>query len=237
MRVLKGYPTLEEAHLGRSLLASEGIDAEVLDEGASVAPHLLQATGIRLTVADGDADQAREILGLSAVLKPGSRKSLNPLWLILITGVAVFTVLYAGIRRNLGSPAAASSRIEHDRNHDGKPDERLELNQQGERVAGYGDENFDGRWDSKSNYQEGILVRVERDLDFDGVFDSTLEYQNGIMATETIRPGGEGYPLFRHEFHRGVLAISWSDKDRDGRWDERIEYDPMGREIQRMVLK
>ncbi len=69
MRVLKGYATLEEAHLGRTVLASEGIDGQVLDEGASVAPHLLLASGIRLAVADEDAARAREILGLSAVLK------------------------------------------------------------------------------------------------------------------------------------------------------------------------
>ncbi len=237
MRVLKGYPTLEEAHLGRSLLASEGIDAEVLDEGAAVAPHLLLATGIRLAVADEDAAQAREILGLSAVLKAVSTKPMNPLWMILVTGVAGLTVLYAGIRRNHGFIAEVPNRIDLDRNRDGKPDERMERDRQGASVASYGDDNFDGRGDRKSKYQGGILASAERDLDFDGIFDSSLDYQNGVLATETIRPGGAGYPLFRHEYRNGILALAWSDRDRDGRWDERIEYDPTAREIQRTALE
>jgi len=237
MRVLKGYPTLEEAHLGRSLLASEGIDAQVLDEGATVAPHLLLATGIRLAVADEDAAQAREILGLSADLKLVSRKSFSPLWMILVTGVAIFTVLYAGIRRNHGIMTEMPNRIDLDRNRDGKPDERLEQDRQGVPETGYGDDNFDGRWDRKSKYRDGILASAERDLDFDGTFDLSLEYQNGVLTTETIRPGGEGYPLFRHEYRHGILALTWSDKDRDGRWDERIEYDPTGREIRRAPLE
>lgn len=237
MRVLKGYPTLEEAHLGRSLLASEGIDAQVLDEAAAVAPQLWLASGIRLAVADEDAARAREVLGLSAVLKSVPRKSFSLLWMILVTGAAVFTVLYAGIRRNHVSAAEPPSRIELDRNHDGKPDERVERDRQGVPVAGYGDDNFDGRWDRKSKYRNGVLTSAERDLDFDGTFDSALEYQHGVVVTETIRPGGVGYPLFRHDHRHGILALTWSDKDRDGRWDERIEYDPTGREIERTPLK
>lgn len=216
MKVLKGCSTLEEAHLGRLLLASEGIDAQVLDE---------------------DAARAREVLGLSAVLKSVPRKSFSPLWMILVTGAAVFTVLYAGIRRNHGSTAEPPSRIELDRNRDGKPDERVERDQQGVPMAGYADDNFDGRWDMKSKYRNGVLASAERDLDFDGTFDSALEYQHGVVVTETIRPGGVGYPLFRHDHRHGILALTWSDKDRDGRWDERIEYDPAGREVERTPLK
>lgn len=237
MRVLKGYPTLEEAHLGRSLLAFEGIDAQVLDEGATVAPHLLLASGIRLAVADEDAAQARQILGLSAVLKSVPGKSFNRMWVILVTGVAIFTVLYAGVRRNHGFTGEMPIRMDLDRNQDRKSDERVELDRQGLPVTGYDDDNFDGHWDRKSNYQGGILASAERDLDFDGTFDSSLEYQHGVLSTETIRPAGAGYPLFRHDFRQGILAVTWSDKDRDGRWDERIEYDPTGREIQRTALE
>jgi hypothetical protein len=157
--------------------------------------------------------------------------------MVLVTGAAVFTVLYAGIRRNHGTSAETATRIELDRNQDGKPDERVERDQQGVPVIGYEDDNFDGRWDRKANYLGGVLTSAERDLDFDGVFDSSMEYVHGVLTTETIRPGSLGYPLFRSEYRRGILALTWSDKDRDGRWDERIEYDPTGREIQRTALK
>jgi hypothetical protein len=238
MTVLKGYATLEEAHLERSRLASEGIDAQVLDESTPVsAPYALIEPGIRLAVADEDAPRAREILGLSAVLKVVPEKTHSPSWLIFVVVAAVLLVLIFIKNRNGGSQAESLTRTELDRNHDSKPDLRQEADRQGRLVAEWFDNNFDGRWDLKRKYENGILVSAEQDLDFDGLFDSTLEYQNGVLATETIRPKGEGHPLFRREFRHGVLAVTWADRDQDGGWDQRIDCDPLGRETQRTDLK
>ncbi len=238
MTVLKGYATLEEAHLERSRLAAEGIDAQVLDESTAVsAPYALIEPGIRLAVADEDAPRAREILGLSAVLKVVPEKTHSPSWLIFVVVAAVLLVLFFANHRNGGSQAETLNRTELDRNHDSKPDLRQEADRYGRLVAESFDNNFDGRWDLKRKYENGILVAAEQDLDFDGVFDSTLEYQNGVLATETIRPKGEGHPLFRREFRHGVLAVIWADRDQDGGWDERADCDLLGREVLRMNLK
>jgi len=237
MTVLKGYSTLEEAHLGRSLLASEGIDAQVLDEGATVAPHLLLASGVRLAVADEDALRARETLGLSAVLHVVPRTYSDPTWMVLALGAAILTVLFFGLQQNRGSRVAGENRAEMDRNRDGAVDERVELDVKNRPVMRYEDNNFDGSWDRKVWFSEGTLVRAEEDLDFDGFFDSFSEYQNGVKVTELIRPHGEGFPLFRHEFKRGVRVLTWSDPDRDGVWKERIEVDALGREVTRTTVK
>jgi hypothetical protein len=34
-----------------------------------------------------------------------------------------------------------------------------------------------------------------------------------------------------------VPTAAWSDPERDGKWNERVEYDPMGRETGRTALK
>jgi hypothetical protein len=237
MTVVNGYPTLEDAYLAKSLLAEEGIDGQVLDEAASVAPHLLLASGIRLAVADEDASRAREILGLSAVLKVVPKAASQPILMVLVMAAAVLTVLFFGIQRNRQFDGDTANRTDLDRNRDGKVDERCEYGGNGQIRAAYADDNFDGRWDLKQEFEGGIVVSSEQDRDFDGRFDSVFEYKQGVPTTETIRPGGEGHPLFRHEFRQGVLAIIWSDRDRDGKWDERLEFDEMGTEIRRIVLK
>ncbi len=235
MTVVNGYSTLEEAYLAKSLLASEEIDAQILDEAGSVAPHLLLASGIRLAVADEDASRAREILGLSAVLKAVPKTPSHPVFMILVMAAAVLTVLFFGIQRNRGDESV--NRIDVDRNHDGKADARSEFDRDGKIVSWYADDNFDGRWDLKQKYEGGILASSEQDRDYDGLFDAVFEYHLGIVRTETIRPRGEGHPLFRHEFRQGVLSVTWSDKDRDGSWDERLEFDAMGTETLRASLK
>jgi hypothetical protein len=238
MTVVNGYTTLEDAYLAKSLLAEEGIDSQVLDEAASVAPHLLLASGIRLAVADDDdAPRAREILGLSAVLKVVPKAPSQPILMVLVMAAAILTVLFFGIQRNRQFDGDTANRTDLDRNRDGKADERCEYGGNGQVRTAYADDNFDGRWDFKQKFEGGIVASSEQDLDFDGQFDSVFEYKQGVPTIETIRPGGEGHPLFRHEFRQGVLVVTWSDKDRDGRWDERLEFDAMGTEIRRIVLK
>jgi hypothetical protein len=239
MTVLRGYSTLEQAHLARSLLESEGIAAEVLDEGTAVsAPYLLMSTGIRLAVADEDAGRAREILELPPEAPtPGHSGRGGGLWIGIVLVVAIGSILVLGIRqRASGIQAIPGEVIEMDRNGDGRVDHRTEYDPRGRPLRTFEDDNFDGRWSSRYEFGAGMVTRSEHDLDFNGVFDSVVEYRYGLPHIETVRPGGTGHPLFRHEFRHGRLAVTWSDPDRDGAWDERIVYDAMGRE-ERQTLR
>lgn len=234
MIVLKGYSTLEQAHLARSLLESEGISAEVLDEGTAVsAPYLLLSSGIRLAVADEDAPRAREILELPAEAPPlrGGRSVGGGLWVVIVLIVAMASVFVIGTRQKSARQRSFPGQvIEQDRNGDGRPDLRYEYDAAGNPLLAFEDDNFDGRWSSRYEFRAGIVTRSEHDLNFDGTFDSVIEYRHGMPHVETIRPGGSGHPLFRHEYAHGRLATTWSDPDRDGTWDERTTYDPMGRQ-------
>jgi len=236
MRVVKRCGTLEEAHLARGRLAEAGIEADVLDEAtATTAPYLLASSGIRLAVADEEADRACDLLGVprGATVAPPKRGGL-PAWIALVVGVAAITVVIAGMKQTRN---AANTKTDLDRNGDGKPDARRVYDVNGQIVEALEDNDFDGKWDVRLQYRSGIVVAVEKDLDFDGSYDSRTIFHGGVSLEETITPGGAGNALFRDEFEQGVRVARWSDPERDGKWNERMEFDPMGRETARFPMK
>jgi hypothetical protein len=237
MTVLRGYHTLEQAYLEKSRLAAEGIAADVLDEGTAVsAPYLLAGSGIRLAVADEDAARAREILGLPERPPLRAPENVRKLWMILaILGLVVLLLSY-GIRHRDAKPADVAV-VEQDRNGDGRPDARYEYDRAGNPIRGFEDDNFDGRWDTRFHFERGLVRTAGLDLDFDGAFDSVFEYRHGIPVLEIVRPGGTGHPLFRREMSNNRLVVEWIDRDRDGAWDERVRYDSMGRELERVPFR
>lgn len=237
MRVVKRCVTLEEAHLARAQLAEAGIEADVLDEAtATTAPYLLASSGIRLAVADEEADRACDLLGVprGATVAPPKRGGL-PAWIALVVGVAAITVVIAGMKQTRGTAAVAKTDL--DRNGDGKPDARRVYDSKGQIMEALEDDDFDGKWDVRLQYRNGLVVEAEKDLDFDGSYDSRIVYHDGVPLEETITPGGTGNALFRDEFEQGVRAARWSDPERDGKWNERIEFDSMGRETARLPMK
>ncbi|OYV07376.1 MAG: hypothetical protein CFE26_01360 [Verrucomicrobiales bacterium VVV1] len=236
MTVVKRCATLEDAYMIKNLLESGGVGADILDEAtASTAPYLLISSGIRVTVADEDADAAREILGLPAEPEAPVRTSGGIPWLaVLIAGIALVTLIsYARQDRHPADP----QKIDEDRNGDGKSDLRTTYDDSNRPVLTLVDDNFDGRWDTRVEYENGIESKATSDLDHDGTFDSDIRYNQGVPSTELVTPGGEGNPLFRKVFKNGVLESRWEDADRDGAWDQRIDFDAMGRELGKTSLK
>jgi len=237
MVVVKRCGTLEDAYLCRNLLAEAGIESDVLDEAtATTAPYLLANTGIRLAVADEDADRACETLGVPR-REPAAtpRRGGLPVWVALVVGAAAISVVVAGMKQSRGT--GTGGREDFDRNGDGRPDLRVICDADGRTTERWLDQNFDGRWDVQEHWANGQPAVIEQDVDFDGSYDRRGEYRQGVLVSETITPGGSGNPLSRLEFRNGVLTASWSDPERDGKWNERVEYDPMGRETGRTTLK
>lgn len=236
MTVVKRCASLEDAYMIKNLLEEGGVEADILDEAtASTAPYLLISSGIRVTVADEDAVAAREILGLPAEPEPPPRKSGGIPWLaIVVAGIALVTLIsYARQGRHPSDP----QKIDEDRNGDGKADVRTTYDDAGRPLLALEDDNFDGRWDRRSECVNGILEKVSSDFDRDGAFDSVMTFDRGRPVSELVTPAGEGNPLFRKVFKDGVLESRWDDVDRDGAWDQRIDYDAMGRETGRTTLK
>lgn len=238
MVVVKSYGTLEEAYLAKNLLETEGIESDVLDEAtASTAPYLLAYSGIRLSVADEDAERACEVLDLPRAepSRPPKRGGLV-VWFAAILGIAGLSIFFTGIKQTQSS-AKPASYIEHDRNNDGKPDERTEFDGSGQPTRSFTDDNFDGTWDTRYVFKNGTVVSSETDLNFDGAFDARTDYMNGLARKETVTPGGKGNPLFRYDHAPDGATVRWSDPDQDGSWNERTDYDAMGRESKSVPLK
>jgi len=236
MTVVKRCATLEDAYMIKNLLEAGGVESDILDEvTASTAPYLLISSGIRVTVADEDAAAAREILGLPAEPEPPVRKSGGIPWLaVLMVGIALVTLIsYA--RQDRGP--MDEHKVDQDRNGDGKADVRTTFDDARRPVLSLEDNNFDGRWDLRVEYEAGVRVKVSSDLDRDGTYDSVSTLKDGLLMSELVTPGGSGNPLFRKVYSQGILESCWEDPDRDGAWDTRTDYDAMGRESGRTPLK
>jgi hypothetical protein len=240
MKVVKNCSTLEEAYLTRNFLENEGIASDILDEAtASTAPYLLNASGIRLTVADEDAATARQLLGLPP-LEETQRRGFQtvPGWLIFsVIAVALFSLFATSFSGKSTNRSSTTLSDEQDRNRDGRIDDRYEFDEAGNLKQSYEDNNFDGKWDARFQFQNRLIAKSERDLDFDGTFDAVMVWELGIPKSETITPGGTGHPLFRWDYRAGVIETKWEDHNRDGAWDAVITYDAMGREIERKALR
>lgn len=236
MTVVKRCATLEDAYMTKNLLEVGGVGADILDEAiAATAPHLLISSGIRVTVADEDAAAAWEILGLSAKPEPPQRKTGGIPWLaVLLVGIALLTLISYSRQ---GRSKTDEHKVEIDRNGDGKADLRTTFDDTRHPLLSLEDDNFDGRWDVRVEYEAGIRTKVLVDLDRDGTFDSVWTCDQGIPVSELVTPGDRGHPLFRRVFREGILESRWEDADRDGAWDLRIDYDAMGRETGKTPLK
>jgi hypothetical protein len=236
MTVVKRCATLEDAYMTKNLLEVSGVGADILDEAtASTAPYLLISSGIRVTVADEDATAARETLGLPAEPEPPLRKSGGIPWLaVLMVGIALLMLIsYSRQSRN----QTAEHKNEKDRNGDGKTDLRTTFDDAQRPLLSLEDDNFDGRWDVRVEYEAGIRTKILIDLDRDGTFDSVSTFDHGMLVSELVTPGGRGHPLFRKIYRGGILESRWEDAERDGAWDLRIDYDAMGRESGKTPLK
>lgn len=237
MTVVKRCSTLEDAYMTKNLLEAGGVGADILDEAtASTAPYLLVSSGIRVTVADEDVQAAREILGLPAEPESLPRKGSSTMpWVAgLITVIAVVTLISFSQQNR---KVAGDHKTERDRNGDHKADVRTTYDGSGHPQLALYDENFDGRWDVRMEYESGTRVKGYEDRDRDGNFDVVETFDKGILTSELVTPGGVGHPLFRYVFREGILESRWEDTDRDGTWDLRTDYDVMGRETGRTPMK
>lgn len=234
MQVVRTYSSLTEAQMAQLDLEAAGIQADILDEAtATLAPHLAFASGIRLAVADGDFEQARELLGLPARLPSARPKGGIPWWFFAIVAASVLTIVLQASRQ--GRTRGVSQEPGGlDRNHDGRPDTRRE--QDGGLLTDWFDENFDGKWDYKVIYKDGVAVRSEVDVDFDGSYDAVTEFKDGVPQSTTVRRGGKGPVLRLATYRDGILATALEDRDGNGAWDLRIEYDPYGLQLKREEL-
>ncbi|MBI2927189.1 MAG: DUF2007 domain-containing protein [Verrucomicrobia bacterium] len=184
-------------------------------------------------------------------------RSRRGFWLGLIVGVAVSGFVfglyeirqrtYTGVEEydlnDDGRPDAwwiyrkgQCERIEQDRNYDGKPDS-WDFYPEGEHSQTQTDDDFDGKPDGWHAYTNDVVSESKLDVDSNGRPDVTYRYKAGVV-TEAAWTGGEGsIVLHRQVFQDGVLHESFIDKDGDGVFDEKVEYDAFAVPIRTLSLK
>lgn len=241
-----------EAHMICDLLARAGVSARVEGEFLSGAGgDLPLGNTVKVRVDPARAAEAREIIAEwekvqpAEIPPPPKRSSWNsPLWFVagLVIGGAV---IYFALTRNTGVART-------DLDGDGYADMTYHYAGETVRSIDY-DRNADGKTDARDLYdRNGLAERFESDDDFDGKFEWQSVYENGWVVTTTLDEDGNGRPDFvqhvdktvlrnvdiydedgehlvaRQHFTRGWHTWTDLDLDGDGTFEKRIELDRYG---------
>jgi hypothetical protein len=102
------------------------------------------------------------------------------------------------------------------------------------------DLNFDGQFDLWGVYDaRGVPNQSTVDLDFDGKPDVTHFYQFGLLKeSHYIVPvlSGSGLVWKKNLYTNGLLREELLDRDRDGKFDEKLFFDLYGVEVKKEKL-
>ena len=153
--------------------------------------------------------------------------------------MGTYTGVISGEKDERGTPGrlyhyvdGQVTRMEEDRNYDGKADGWYEI-AAGRMRAATMDDNFDGRPDRWITFKT-IFDSVEKaDTDYDGIPDATIHYVNDLKQSVDWHPKGSPITERRQFFEHGVLREELIDTDGDGILDQRIMYDSYERPVSR----
>lgn len=243
-----------EAHMLTHLLEQEGIEAHIHGEHLQGGVGELPASGlVRLLVDEADYARARTVVegwdaqqpagGVTLADQPAPSTRWPGLLLAVLLGVGGTYAYFSAPVRQDGVDYnrdglldekwtySASDRIlklEFDRNFDSKVDSVLHFNSRGELENGESDDDFDGRFETRSRYQLGSVVYTEVDTNGDGYPDLQTYYTHGVaIRIEYIHPV-TGRPLRVEHLKLGIVQSAEVDTDQDGTLDTRILYTPLG---------
>jgi hypothetical protein len=157
--------------------------------------------------------------------------------------------------------ARFSGTVQRDFNHDGRTD-AWDTYKSGEHIKFAIDYNGDERPDVWYDYENGVMTRWEEDVNFDGKvdlwgncdsvgrasqskfdadFDGTAEtigyFQFGRIREQHSVVPASGLVWKKSFFTNGVLREELLDRDRDGKFDERLSLDVYGVEVKKEPLK
>jgi hypothetical protein len=242
-----------EAHMICDLLARAGISSRVDGEFlAGAGGELPVGSSIKVRVDPARSAEARTVIDDWERLQPPSdsmpppRRPVwrSPLWFlggILTGGALVFLQLRApqtaeavdldndGVTdETYFYSGRVIDRVEYDRNADGKIDARWNNDIYGVPVRFEGDDDFDGRfeWDIKARH--GWPVRSMMDADGDGKFEQVGFFTHGVMHTLEVYDESGARVVSRDHIDNSRIVATEFDKDGDGIFERRVEYDRYG---------
>ena len=243
---------LVEAHMICDLLARAGISARVDGEFlAGAGGELPLGNTIKVRVDPSRAAEAREVIDEWQRLNPPDAPPTSavpprwrsPLWFfvgVLIGGGVMLLALRTPVATDRADSnddgildefyvyrGQALSRVDYDRNADGMIDARwlYDLNGHPERYES--DDDFNGSFEWSHSIREDSTADHVRDADGDGRPELMMHFRHDVARGDTLY-SADGRVVARSRYDNGVLVSREIDKDGDGRFERRIEFDAMG---------
>ena len=239
-----------EAHMICDLLARAGISARVDGEYlAGVAGEMPLGAAVKVRVAPERAAEAREVIAEWERLQPPADATppvprpawLSPLWFgtgLIVGGLATVWLLRTPLSSNgvdydgdgdyetdFFYSGQVISRSEIDRNNDGRTDERWHFDHLGLEKRYEGDDDFDGKFETQVDVKLGNWELARLDVDGDGKADEIRNFRHGILTSAHVLDPASGRVVARESYVDGERAVAEFDRDGDGTFEERVEFD------------
>lgn len=117
------------------------------------------------------------------------------------------------------------SKVESDRNLDGRVDSIFLFDRKGLLESSSSDGDFNGTFETQTDYDNGNAVWQRSDTTGDGFSDVSTTFRHGILSTVTFRDPGSRRPIKIQEYGAFKLKRAEADTDGDGIMDVLYEYD------------
>ncbi len=122
----------------------------------------------------------------------------------------------------------AVTRTEYDRNLDGRVDKRFHFERSGRLISSESDEDFNGSFETLTDFEHDQKVRSESDTVGDGIKDLQMEYRHGVLTKTRLFSPDTGKPIKVQYFDGFRLVKAEFDSDGDGHFDTLYQYDKNG---------
>lgn len=205
MKLLYNASNSIEGHMILNLLEQEGLRARIDGEYLQGGVGELQAIGlVRVLVEDEDYEAAKQIVDRWDAYQPETTPApLNvkrsPSFGSALIGFFIGAIAVAIFYR---TPITTDG---IDYNGDGKLDEKWTYI--GQRIAKNEiDRNYDGVIDAIFEYDRaGLVKKSVTDDNFDGVFESKTEFKQGNRVAYRSDTNGDGFKDYRGHFEHDIL--------------------------------
>ncbi len=149
---------------------------------------------------------------------------------VLCAGAGFAVGLHFSTRRPAAQAAAQRASAE-DRNHDGRPDKRIERDEQGRISRVREDRDFDGFDERTEIYVDGRLNRVDYDSNGDRRYDTTdqLGQDGRVLFVMTDRDWNTVPERWVQLNARGQISSEWVDENQDSAPERYRSFDTAGR--------
>ena len=254
MKTLYEASSSVEGHMLQDLLRQEGVSARLDGAFLQGAMGGLPASGlVRLVVDEADYENGRAIIERWEAAEPAAQPTplaaqkssgrlVAALMGVLIGAAGTYAFLRSPVSVNgidhdrdgildeqwTFSPSGAPVGSQMDRNLDGKIDYLLHYDQRGHIESAEGDDDFNGKFESRYRFRFGNVETSEIDTDADGFPDMHSYFKSGVLVTTKYLNPKTGLPLRVEHFRMGRVAFAEVDSNRDGKLDKRLTYSVSG---------